>query len=114
MHEKSKTASELKILYWFTGSLDADMKQHLAKVDTNDLKVVLRVNYTTTDGSAAVLDIVVPANKVVEYANTPIEPYFETTIRGLNGVGDATITVCAVYGDIVIPGAVYNYTAITE
>ena len=112
--EVKKDASVLKLQYWFTDAFDGDMKQHLTKVAENDLKVVLRVDYTYSDGSDASLDIVVPADTVVEYANTAYEPYFETTIRGLNELGDATITVYATYGGVEIKGVDYEYKAVAE
>ena len=111
IYEAEKNAETLKLQYWFTGVLDGDMKQHLLKVAENDLKVVLRVDYTTKDGAAASLDIVVPADKVVEYAGMA-DSYFQTTIRGLNDLGNAKITVLTTYGNIEIAGATYDYEAV--
>ena len=112
IYEAEKNAETLKLQYWFTGALDGAMKEHLKNVEQNGLKVVLRVEYTTHDGAKAILDIVVPTEKVLAYANTGFEPYFETTIRGLNALGNATITVMTTYGDIEIAGTTYTYEAV--
>ena len=114
VYEEKKDASQLILQYWFLGALDGDMKQHLAKVDENELKVYLRVDYTYADGSNATLNIVIPDDVVVDYANTAVEPYFRTTISGLNGLGNATITTCVSSRNVEISGASYTYTAITE
>ena len=111
IYEEEKNAETLKLQYWFTGALDGAMKEHLAKVAENDLKVVLRVDYTTGDGAAASLDIIVPAEKIVQYANTN-DAFFVTTIRGLNNLGNAKITVLTTYGNIEIAGATYDYEAV--
>ena len=60
----------------------------------------------------ASLDIIVPDEKVQDYAAIEIEPYFETTIRGLESVGNATITTYAISGNVEVPGVAYTYTAV--
>ena len=112
--EYAKTAESLALMYWFTGSLDADMKQHLAKLSENELKIVLRVSYMTSDGSEASLDIVIPEDMVLQYASIENEPYFMTTIRGLDTLGEATITTYVISGLVEVPGESYTYTAVTE
>jgi hypothetical protein len=113
IHEESKSADSLVLWYWFEEcALDAALKSELENVAENGIKVVLRVEYTTNDGSQAVLDIIVPDYRVVEYAQIADAPHFATTIRGLNDLGDATITVLATYGKIEIAGATYTYEAV--
>ena len=55
-----------------------------------------------------------PNEKVIEYAGIDFEPYFTTTIRGLNARGDATITTYVASGDVEILSVSYDYKAITE
>jgi hypothetical protein len=85
-------------------------------VANNGLNIVLRICYTSTSGDQAYLDLVIPQDKVVEYAGKPTG-IFSTTIRGLENLGTATITPCVTYGDIALGNAengTYNYTAATN
>jgi hypothetical protein len=102
--------------YYLVGALDGALKEQLKHVDTNGLKVVLKVRYTSSDGSDAYLDLVIPAAKVVEYAGKATG-LFSTTIRGLDKLSGAVITPCITYGNVVLSNAEngsWNYVPSAE
>jgi len=110
-----QTAESLQLYYWFNGALDrADMRAELANIAEHELAVILRVSYTISDGSRAYLDIRVPDEKVVEYAQYDGYPSFLTQIKGLNNVEDPEITAYVVYDTVEVPGGNYEYVKVAE
>jgi len=106
----------LTLIYYFTDALDGELKSQLANVAENDLQIKIRVTYQSTNDNEAVLDLIIPDDKVVEYSEWPSgQGYFATTIRGLNKFPVSTLTPYICYGTIELTGAdcTHEYTPST-
>jgi len=101
-----------KMLYYFTGALDGELKEQFENTEANGMKLVLRVSYKSTDGSDAILDLVIPAAKMTEYGEYASgSGYFDTTIYGLEKLGTATLTPYLIVGNTQLCDGSVTYTA---
>ena len=115
MQGTAKADGSFLMQYYFTGALDGALKTQFQNVAQNDMKLVLRVTYKSMDGSNAILNLVIPAEKVVEYGGKAEgKGLFETTVFGLEKLGTATLTPYLIVGNTELCDGSVTYTAPTN
>ena len=115
MQGTAKADGSFLMQYYFTGALDGELKSQFQNVAQNDMKLVLRVTYKSMDGSDAILDLVILAEKLVEYGGKAEgKGLFETTVFGLEKLGTATLTPYLMVGNTKLCDGSVTYTAPTN
>ena len=107
---KENADGSFTFMYYFDGALDGELKSQLQNVAENDLQLKLRVTYTANNGNEAILNLIIPEEKVVEYGGKDAgKGYFMTTIRGLNKFSSSNITPYITYGTVELTGTDCSY-----